>query len=177
MKKVMFLLVGMLFSFTASASTVTLTNHSFTGGGDVVNGFGSDGATASHTNVSGEFEDVWKVTIVPEAQSALNIATTIPVFDAFDAYYSNDLGTTWFNFENSYASALGSTEYHTFTGGNIGSYWLKIIGNVLTSGNNSYVLSITSTPVSAVPIPAALWLFAPALVGFFGFRRKAAVAA
>ncbi|MBV1950731.1 MAG: hypothetical protein KUG64_00850, partial [Cycloclasticus sp.] len=29
----------------------------------------------------------------------------------------------------------------------------------------------------AVPIPAALFLFAPALLGFFGLRRKAAVAA
>ncbi|HBQ59575.1 MAG TPA: hypothetical protein DD671_08115, partial [Balneolaceae bacterium] len=25
----------------------------------------------------------------------------------------------------------------------------------------------------AVPVPAALWLFAPALMGFFGLRRKA----
>ena len=27
--------------------------------------------------------------------------------------------------------------------------------------------------ISAVPVPAALWLFAPALMGFFGLRRKA----
>jgi len=31
--------------------------------------------------------------------------------------------------------------------------------------------------VSQVPVPAALFLFAPALLGFFGLRRKAAVAA
>jgi len=30
---------------------------------------------------------------------------------------------------------------------------------------------------SAVPVPAALFLFAPALLGFFGLRRKAALAA
>tara|TARA_R110002095_G_scaffold209934_1_gene196800 strand:+ start:207 stop:344 length:138 start_codon:yes stop_codon:yes gene_type:complete len=34
---------------------------------------------------------------------------------------------------------------------------------------------MTCASVSAVPIPAAL-LFAPALLGFFGLRRKAAVA-
>ena len=34
-----------------------------------------------------------------------------------------------------------------------------------------------SLSVSAVPIPAALWLFAPALLGFFGLRRKAQNAA
>jgi len=35
--------------------------------------------------------------------------------------------------------------------------------------------SFTSTgriSVSAVPLPAALWLFGPALLGFMGFRRK-----
>ena len=31
--------------------------------------------------------------------------------------------------------------------------------------------------VSAVPVPAALFLFAPALLGFLGLRRKSAVAA
>ena len=31
--------------------------------------------------------------------------------------------------------------------------------------------------VSAVPVPAALFLFAPALLGFLGLRRKTAVAA
>jgi len=30
----------------------------------------------------------------------------------------------------------------------------------------------SAVPVSAVPVPAALFLFAPALLGFFGFRRK-----
>jgi len=31
--------------------------------------------------------------------------------------------------------------------------------------------------VSAVPVPAALFLFAPALLGLLGMRRKTAVAA
>lgn len=35
----------------------------------------------------------------------------------------------------------------------------------------------TTLTVSAVPVPAALWLFAPALMGFFGLRRKAKLAA
>lgn len=33
--------------------------------------------------------------------------------------------------------------------------------------------SSVSYEVSAVPLPAALWLFAPALLGFMGFRRRA----
>ena len=39
-----------------------------------------------------------------------------------------------------------------------------------TTGNMSF-------GVSAVPVPAALFLFAPALLGFLGMRRKTAVAA
>lgn len=34
-------------------------------------------------------------------------------------------------------------------------------------------ITIDGTQVSAVPIPAALWLFGPALLGFIRFRRKA----
>jgi len=178
MKKVMFIMVGMLFSFAVSASTVELINKSFTGGGSVADGNGVDGATASHTNVSGEFEDIWEVTLVPAAQTALNIATTIPVFDAFDAFYSNDSGNTWFDFDSSYTSPLGLTEYHTFTGGDIGHYLLKVTGFASDSGTNSYQISISSTPeLSAVPVPAALFLFAPALLGFLGYRRKASQAA
>ena len=30
----------------------------------------------------------------------------------------------------------------------------------------------TTDAISEVPIPAALWLFAPALLGFLGLRRK-----
>lgn len=43
--------------------------------------------------------------------------------------------------------------------------------------NNDGLLGIShvayfNTSVSEVPLPAALWLFAPALMGFLGFRRR-----
>lgn len=42
------------------------------------------------------------------------------------------------------------------------------------AGGNSYAyLSFTEADVPAIPLPAALWLFGPALLGFMGFRRKA----
>lgn len=51
------------------------------------------------------------------------------------------------------------------------TYFFDIVGEALGK-------PLTSTlTVSAVPIPAALWLFAPALMGFFGLRRKAQLAA
>jgi len=36
----------------------------------------------------------------------------------------------------------------------------------------SHVAYFNTSSVSAVPVPAALWLFAPALMGFLGFRRR-----
>jgi len=38
---------------------------------------------------------------------------------------------------------------------------------------NELTFSSVSYDVSAVPLPAALWLFGPALLGFMGFRRRA----
>jgi len=39
--------------------------------------------------------------------------------------------------------------------------------------NGEKVATIELTNVSAVPVPAAAFLFAPALLGFLGLRRKA----
>ncbi|KKN66497.1 hypothetical protein LCGC14_0471020 [marine sediment metagenome] len=61
-------------------------------------------------------------------------------------------------------------------------------GGFLLGGNNAYfttdslalddaffdvnITSVSTAPVSAVPIPAAALLFAPALLGFMGLRRR-----
>jgi len=44
------------------------------------------------------------------------------------------------------------------------------IGN--NNANGSNFAYFNASQISAVPIPAALWLFAPALIGFLGFRRR-----
>jgi len=55
----------------------------------------------------------------------------------------------------------------------------SVTGNLLNltmtvSEPGDWIRVITATPsVSAVPIPAAFFLFAPALLGFLGLRRKA----
>lgn len=36
----------------------------------------------------------------------------------------------------------------------------------------SHIALFNTVPISAVPVPAALWLFAPALLGLVGLRRK-----
>jgi hypothetical protein len=55
-------------------------------------------------------------------------------------------------------------------------YYVAFIGTLdrslfgTTSGTANYILEI-----SAVPVPAAVWLFGTALLGLIGFKRKAAV--
>jgi len=54
-------------------------------------------------------------------------------------------------------------------------YFFNITGKefLFWADDNSARFRIDTLKVSAVPIPAALFLFAPALLAFFGFRRKA----
>jgi hypothetical protein len=44
------------------------------------------------------------------------------------------------------------------------------------SGNSDVILGITVSAVSAVPVPAAVWLFGTALIGFVGMSRRRKVA-
>jgi hypothetical protein len=46
-------------------------------------------------------------------------------------------------------------------------------GEVLTAGGTIYYSSVAIGSVGEVPVPAAAFLFGPALLGFMGLRRKA----
>lgn len=68
--------------------------------------------------------------------------------------------------------------------GQLGNVWTNYVFSVIGTGSDvlqfaaagisdSYGGAIDNVSVSAVPIPAAAFLFAPALLGFMGLRRKA----
>lgn len=71
----------------------------------------------------------------------------------------------------------GSLSYDTFLFNNVGDLALATIGlgwmDYLSdfAGNNFDVYRL-SHQVSAVPVPAAFWLFGTALIGFIGFSRR-----
>ena len=56
------------------------------------------------------------------------------------------------------------------------SFSITVLSPELTVGLKVQRLSFSPAPMSAVPVPAAIWLFGTALLGFVGFgkRRKAA---
>ena len=162
MKKVMFLIVGMLFSFCASAATVLITPDSYTP---------SSGETSTSTS---EFIDGyvdWQV-------EATATHSEVNQYTLFEVFFKDQSASTH----------IESARYELFDGTNIvnrgsfgttSDFWFKY---VLQTGV-SYTLSIfgdaivlptfANVKVSAIPVPAALFLFAPALIGLFSLRRKA----
>lgn len=59
----------------------------------------------------------------------------------------------------------------------VGSYTMNVDWTASSPGDYVRVLTAYSPGVSEVPVPAALFLFAPALLGFMGLRRKAKISA
>jgi len=170
----MFMIVGMLFSVSVSAATMSISNVSTSGGGAIDGASGVTGATATHTGLISDFIDVWKVTAIPSVSSTFNIATSIPTFETFNAFFSldNTVSSVWTNFTTVAEMPSIFKSQTASVSGQLSTYFIKVVGSGIPSGSSSYQLS-----VSAVPVPAALFLFAPALLGFFGLRRKAAAAA
>jgi len=52
--------------------------------------------------------------------------------------------------------------------------WM-VENNELSSDGTTLNITITQIPVSAVPVPAAIWLFGTALIGFVGMSRRISV--
>jgi hypothetical protein len=81
--------------------------------------------------------------------------------------YSLDLGATWYLLD----IALKTLEDVPTAGWVSNSLDYTIVGNENTDPQ-MYLASIT---VSAVPVPAAIWLFGTALIGFVGMSRRTSV--
>ncbi|OUR64787.1 hypothetical protein A9Q79_05710 [Methylophaga sp. 42_25_T18] len=90
---------------------------------------------------------------------------------------TNGISVFWNGLELDSVTATGGST-HNWT---IFEYLVTGIGNDLltfsaTGTNDSLGGSLDAVSVSAVPIPAAAFLFAPALLGLLGLRRKTTIA-
>ena len=169
MKKVMFLVVGMLFAANVNAASLTLSAD---GANDVNGSVGyasGELVTASwdSSQAGGEtISDMYTVT-TDEFTGGYLTVTFNPLTAGSTVSINDGTGATALNINP--VGALGLVEYFWVLSAGT-SYDIYIDISNAVSGSN-YDLRIET------PIPAALFLFAPALLGFFGLRRKAAVAA
>jgi len=203
MKKVMFLMATMLFA--ANANAALFYNGSFetgnlagwndnatTGSSAVVTSSTAYDGTVYAATEGDYFAELTADSSITQliSWSAGEIMTFDWAFLGFD--YEPYLDASFFSVFDGANQLIGGTlssisitgDYGD-TGWNTASYEFVNAGSgsinfgVSNLGDNildSKLLIDNLTP-SAVPIPAALFLFAPALLGFFGLRRKAAVAA
>jgi len=162
MKKVMFIIVGMLFSVSASAATLQ-----FDGG--VADAYSITDARIIEVNEVG-FSEVFNFSVSVES---VEVGSTFIEFlgSAFDVTSVTLSGTNIM--ETAFISDGGATiESWSLMPSmllGVGDYTITALISSTTGG-------VLSANVSAVPVPAALFLFAPVLLGFLGLRRKAAVA-
>jgi len=176
MKKVMFLLVGMLFAASVNAATLSLEylGGSSSGGALVDNGQVVSGA--SHVDGQTSTSSNWGIETSADGTVDFGLGFSQLLSDGTSASLTLD-GAYYALFEDSVRVAFSGP---ATSAGAVFSYYLL--------ENSEYLLQIlgdasgvspttTQLRLSSVPVPAALFLFAPALLGFFGLRRKAAVAA
>ncbi|HDY84644.1 hypothetical protein LCGC14_0484370 [marine sediment metagenome] len=70
-------------------------------------------------------------------------------------------------------SAIFSSNFITLSGASLGNLDKLVFDGIGLEGGFELDNLVLGPAVSAVPIPAAAFLFAPALLGFMGLRRKA----
>ena len=168
MKKVMFLIVGMLLSANASAATLSLTTAGTLNASQEVSAVVNNGplAIGSGETQGGNWYSYFDLTSDTDTSAVVEWS-----FNPESAVNSATLGIYDATLNYLLTSAVVAGDFVTSVFLQAGhTYWVDFTS--VDSTALSYDIS-----VSAVPVPAALFLFAPALLGFFGLRRKAAVAA
>lgn len=206
MKKVMLLIMGMFFAVNANAaifSNGSFETGNFNSWSDDPTTGSTAVVTSSTASLSGSgnvytategnyFAELTADSSISQsiAWSAGETMTFDWAFLAFDyspyidsAFFSLFDGTTLLKAltlaDVSTVGDYGDTGWNTFSYSfvNAGSGLISFgVANLLDNSVDSKLLVDNLTPTNPVPVPAALLLFAPALLGFLGLRRKAAVA-
>jgi len=180
--KQLLLIAALVMPFSVNAAFVSsISNLEISGSYYDVQFYNTDSYT---------FNDLWDVDadkVFGEADGS--IFNTAPTFWGDDSgaiaaatAIVDYLGSThWTNPNNTTWDRVGVVTGY-FSNGNV-SVWGDIDGGLASDSITNFaktpgglgggIAMATFTEVSAVPLPAALWLFGPALLGFMGFRRKA----
>lgn len=170
MKKNLIALFMVLFLLptVSTAAKVKIINLVSSGGGTLLPAppaFAEheDAAIVSHTGMdSTSFSDTWQVTLDEFAPNTFSIANTLGPISAFDFEYKINAADNWTGFD---ASSFGGREL-SITLTNLSGFFLRVSGSV-TGFQGGYQMR-----VDAIPVPAAVWLFGSAVIGFAGFSRR-----
>ena len=160
MKKVMLFIASMLFAVAANAATLHIDGGVSTPhpqDATVVSQNGNDATAFTEFLIS--TSDTTPVTV------------NVGGFEPSENLVSMDVSIDG-------ASAVTITEetvFSAFITAGLTNKLSILVSNIVLAGEATFVNY--SVSASAVPVPAALFLFAPALLGFLGLRRKATLAA
>ena len=169
MKKTMLFFAAMLFSLNVSAATLSLVGAG-TNAGSV--GIASGPVVTSSWSANG----IGGATINDVFTASSDVATTGTLSLTFNPLIPNRTSVSIFD-------GITTTFLDVVRVGSLGvvefSWMLEAATNYVINvaigrgaAGSNYDLRLDSG-ISEVPVPAALWLFAPALLGFLGLRRKA----
>jgi len=178
--KQLLLLAALVMPFSVGAATF-----------DVTGDFSGSGFSVGPNDV--ELSGNWSFTFDDTAASLTGISlSTLSVKPTGDVDFTDTTFDTSNVFAEVVLNSYGISNIFIY-GENLGTLWESGINDLYiqyawwglnqvyytdsdTYSAGSTVQSgvfIATEAVSAVPLPAAVWLFGPALLGFMGFRRKA----
>ena len=140
--------------------------------GDLLIQVAADSATSSTFKPGFTLFSGWDTSATSSKHGSWNVALpSVPV---------NPRGTTGLTYLGQASSTVaGDTVSYLFANLAAGNYSLWIGGagvGTATTGDQSYVATMTAAP-SAVPVPAAVWLFGSAMMGYLGLQKRKVMAA
>ena len=175
--KALLLALSVSLSFSVSAASLSLA------GTTKYNVDGFKGTISEVLNINnflpGASQGFYVPKPNPTAMSSAHVQT------ALSAFGSSFVVTDFFKIDSPATNSLNTSSLGlTFSGFLMKYGTTTLIGLFSTPVSNldfithdgkdvSHIAYFNTAPlVSEVPLPAALWLFAPALMGFLGFRRR-----
>ena len=160
MKRLILFMTVLLLSLGANAASINITNYD-TYYASVVGIVPNNASTAvaSFSTDGGEFAVQNNVT--SDVNTWAKVEWTFNPEGNFSGGVIDLSNNDFMNIYGDYSYTLYMLAGH--------QYWLDLF-NGLTSDAMGFQLSVST--LSQVPVPAALWLLLPALIGFFGLRRQ-----
>lgn len=173
------LLAGLFFSATSANAlqSYTFTQDGFAGGGSITGSFSgndlnSDGFIQGATFNPGGLSEITSFSVSWSGNAAIpafSQTSSDLTFFSFDTAKSTlgqvspeGIATNWF----------GTSGYQYLAGQGVNSYNGSYVVNAETLVNVETFGAINVSPVAAVPLPGAAWLFGPALISLFRLKRR-----